>query len=68
MSAPDIGSRAYALMSSWVSDMFGADRRVYTLAFARMADSVGNSFLIIVLPLYIGSGVVTGNTFGLGAA
>jgi MFS family permease len=33
-----------------------------------MADSIGNSFLIIVLPLYIGSGVITGNTFGLGTA
>ncbi|EMA56261.1 MFS transporter [Halococcus thailandensis] len=48
--------------------MFGADRRVYTLAFARMADSIGNSFLIIVLPLYIGSNVITGDAFGLGAA
>lgn len=33
-----------------------------------MADSIGNSFLIIVLPLYISSGVITGQTFGLGAA
>ncbi|WP_368280549.1 MFS transporter [Halalkalicoccus subterraneus] len=32
---------------------------------ARMADGVGNSFLIIVLPLYIASGVVEGRTFGL---
>ena len=48
--------------------LFDIDRRVLTLAFARMADSVGNSFLIIVLPLYIGSGVVTGQTFGLGVA
>jgi MFS family permease len=48
--------------------LFDTDRRVFTLAFARMADSIGNSFLIIVLPLYIGSGVVTGNAFGLGVA
>ncbi|EMA39051.1 MFS transporter [Halococcus hamelinensis] len=48
--------------------LFDTDRRVLTLAFARMADSIGNSFLIIVLPLYIGSGVVTGQTFGLGVA
>ncbi|RJT06837.1 MFS transporter [Halococcus sp. IIIV-5B] len=48
--------------------LFETDRRVLTLAFARMADSIGNSFLIIVLPLYIGSGVVTGQTFGLGVA
>nr|WP_206536669.1 MFS transporter [Halococcus thailandensis] len=33
-----------------------------------MADSIGNSFLIIVLPLYIGSNVITGDAFGLGAA
>ncbi|WP_369684826.1 MFS transporter [Halalkalicoccus sp. NIPERK01] len=32
---------------------------------ARMADGVGNSFLIIVLPLYIASGLVEGRTFGL---
>lgn len=36
--------------------MFGTDRRVIVLAFARMADSLANSFLIIVLPLYIASG------------
>lgn len=36
--------------------MFGTDRRVLVLALARMADSIGNSFLIIVLPLYIASG------------
>ncbi|MFO7927388.1 MFS transporter [Natronomonas sp.] len=36
--------------------MFGTDRRVIVLAFARMADAVANSFLIIVLPLYIASG------------
>jgi MFS family permease len=37
----------------------GTDRRVLTLAFARMADSLGNSFLIIVLPLYIESGQIS---------
>ncbi len=30
-----------------------------------MADGIGNSFLIIVLPLYIASGIVDGRTFGL---
>nr|WP_082230835.1 MFS transporter [Haloprofundus marisrubri] len=30
-----------------------------------MTESVGNSFLIVVLPLFIGSELVTGNTFGL---
>ena len=44
---------------------FAVDRRVFALAFARMADGVGNSFLIIVLPLFIASDVVTGSTFGL---
>lgn len=38
--------------------LFGTDRRVLVLAFARMADSLGNSFLIVVLPLYIASGQV----------
>lgn len=45
--------------------LFGTDRRILALAMARMADGVGNSFLIIVLPLYIASGVVEGRTFGL---
>jgi hypothetical protein len=31
------------------------DRRVLVLAGARMVDAVGNSFLIVVLPLYIAS-------------
>lgn len=41
------------------------DRRVLALAVARMADALGNSFLIIVLPLYVASGQVQGDTFGL---
>nr|WP_122090540.1 MFS transporter [Halalkalicoccus subterraneus] len=45
--------------------LFETDRRILALAMARMADGVGNSFLIIVLPLYIASGVVEGRTFGL---
>lgn len=45
--------------------LFGTDRRVLALAFARMADALGNSFLIIVLPLYVASGTVTGDVFGL---
>ncbi|MFB6170082.1 MAG: MFS transporter [Haloarculaceae archaeon] len=44
----------------------GVDRRVVVLALARMADAVGNSFLIVVLPLYIASGYVTGGAMGLG--
>ncbi|MFB6268203.1 MAG: MFS transporter, partial [Halodesulfurarchaeum sp.] len=51
----------------------GTDRRVLVLAFARMADALGNSFLIIVLPLYIASGhihleALVGTTVPLGAA
>ncbi|MFB6179468.1 MAG: MFS transporter [Halorientalis sp.] len=42
--------------------MFGTDRRVLVLAFARMADSVANSFLIVVLPLYIASGAISLDT------
>ncbi|MEM4781891.1 MAG: MFS transporter [Halalkalicoccus sp.] len=45
--------------------LFETDRRILALAMARMADGVGNSFLIIVLPLYIASGIVEGRTFGL---
>ena len=47
---------------------FVADRRVLALAFARLADGIGNSFLIIVIPLYVASDVVTGATFGLAEA
>ena len=45
---------------------FAVDRRVLALAGARMADGIGNSFLIIVIPLYVTSGVVGGTAFGLG--
>jgi MFS family permease len=43
----------------------GVDPQVLALALARMAESVGNSFLIVVLPLFIGSEFVTGSAFGL---
>lgn len=36
----------------------GSDRRVVTLAIARAVDSFGNMFLIVVIPLYIASGLV----------
>ena len=39
--------------------VLGTDGRVLTLAVARMADALGNSFLIIVLPLYIASGQIS---------
>jgi MFS family permease len=35
--------------------VFGVDRRVLVLALARMVDAVANSFLIVVLPLYLGA-------------
>jgi MFS family permease len=38
--------------------VLGTDRRVLALAMARMADALGNSFLIIVLPLYLASGQI----------
>jgi MFS family permease len=38
--------------------VLGTDNRVLTLGLARMADALGNSFLIIVLPLYIESGQI----------
>jgi len=47
------------------------DERVIALGLARMADALGNSFLIIVLPLYIASGQVSlaglvgGDLFGI---
>ena len=44
---------------------FAVDRRVLALACARMADGIGNSFLIIVIPLYVASGTVSGRSFGL---
>jgi MFS family permease len=47
------------------SDWFDIDRRVLTLGLARMVDSFGNSFIIVVLPLYISSGIVSGDFFGL---
>lgn len=47
------------------SMLFGVNRQVLALSVARAADAVGNSFLIVVLPLYIASGVVSGGTFGL---
>ncbi len=44
---------------------FGVNPQVLALALARMAESVGNSFLIVVLPLFIATDFITGETFGL---
>ncbi len=53
-----------AIKTSETTTLFGTDRRVIALGFARMADAMGNSFLIVVLPLYIASGNVTGHLLG----
>jgi MFS family permease len=44
----------------------GVNRQVLILAVARMTESIGNSFLIVVLPLFIASDVIGGSTLGLG--
>lgn len=44
------------------------DRRVIVLGLARMADAIGNSFPIIILPLYISSGAITSGSLGLDEA
>ncbi len=51
-----------------MSGVLGTERRVLVLALARMADAVGNSFLIVVLPLLVASGTVSGGGFGLSEA
>jgi MFS family permease len=48
-----------------MANALGVDRQVLALALARMTESVGNSFLIVVLPLFIGSEAISGATFGL---
>jgi len=48
-----------------MANRLGVDPQVLALAVARMTESVGNSFLIVVLPLFIGSEYLSGNTFGL---
>lgn len=45
--------------------LLNVDPQVMALALARMSESVGNSFLIVVLPLFIASDSVTGSTFGV---
>ncbi|PSP82413.1 MFS transporter [Halobacteriales archaeon QS_1_68_17] len=51
---------------------FDLDSRILTLALARMVDALANSFLVVVLPLYIGSQAVAlpafvGTTVALGS-
>ena len=48
--------------------LFGVQRGVLALGVARMADAVANSFLIVVLPLYVASGRVDTGALGLSDA
>jgi len=55
------------------SGVVDTDRRVIVLALARMVGAAGNSFLIVVLPLYIASDLIDisallGTEVGIGAA
>jgi MFS family permease len=55
------------------SGVVDTDRRVIVLALARMVGAAGNSFLIVVLPLYIASDLIDvsallGTEVGVGAA
>ncbi|OYR43151.1 MFS transporter [Halorubrum sp. Ib24] len=56
-----------------LSGIADTDRRVIVLALARMVGAAGNSFLIVVLPLYIASDLIDvsallGTEVGVGAA
>ena len=51
--------------AGFLASTVGVKSQVLILALARMAEAVGNSFLIIVLPLFIASEFVTGGAFGL---
>mgnify|MGYP006281304313 FL=1 len=56
-----------------ISDIVETDRRVIVLALARMVGAVGNSFLIVVLPLYVASDLIDldtllGTAVGIGSA
>ena len=45
--------------------MQNVDTRVAVLGIARMADALSNSFLIVILPLFVASGTVGHSAFGL---
>lgn len=55
----------------YIVGVLDTDRRILVLGIARMADAIANSFLIIILPLYIASGGVSvsgligGTLFGI---
>lgn len=48
-----------------MAEILGSDSRVVVLALARMTEAMGNSMLVIALPLYIASGTLGGGAFGL---
>lgn len=52
-------------MLGYLRRLFTVDRRVIVLALARAVDSFGNSFLIVVLPLFIGD-LIAGGTNATG--
>lgn len=54
--------------TGFLEQRLGVKPQVLILALARMAESVGNSFLIIVLPLFIASDLLSGGSFGLSEA
>ncbi|MFW5929684.1 MAG: MFS transporter [Halobacteriota archaeon] len=47
-----------------IQERFDADPRVVTLSLAQLAESVGNSFIIIVMPLYIATELRSGGLWG----
>ena len=51
--------------AGFLATRMGVTPQVLLLAFARMAEAISNSFLIVVLPLFIASDFVTGGSFGL---
>lgn len=48
-----------------MGDVLGSDSRVIVLALARLTEALGNSMLVIALPIYIASGLLGGGEFGL---
>ena len=48
-----------------MKELLGVNPQVISLALARMSESVGNSFLIVVLPLIIATDLIGGQSFGL---
>ena len=64
MANRDYGTARFG-ESQIMATRLGVDSQVLALALARMTESIGNSFLIVVLPLFIGSEAISGAAFGL---